>query len=176
MLEDEENFVRLEAFQQMDKIFCDFTDEDLENSEVCKVMSDIYSPTLSEHTLREILDMQVQYLGKFMFKLGAKRLLSKKDDKGRSLAQRFTEYLQHVYERSKQETIKAVKAQDEIQMVDPDLQEDEETLVPTKRLRGEQAAAAEDKEFSEDETRKKLILNFPAITLTFLEADQEVAD
>ena len=60
-------------------------------------------------------------------------------------------------------------------MIDPDLQEEEETLVPITRLRGEQAAAAEDKEFSEDETRKKLILNFPAISLTFLEAEEDVA-
>jgi hypothetical protein len=46
-------------------------------------------------------------------------------------------------------------------------QEEEETLVP--RLRGQQEAAAVDKEFSEDETRKKIILNLPVLTLIFLD-------
>jgi hypothetical protein len=47
--------------------------------------------------------------------------------------------------------------------------------VPAKRLRGEQEAAAVDLEFSEDETRKKIILNLPVLTLMFLEPSCEEA-
>lgn len=45
--------------------------------------------------------------------------------------------------------------------------------MPAKRLRGEQEAAAVDREFSEDETRKKIILNFPVLTLIFLDPNAE---
>lgn len=42
MLDDEENFVKLEAYEQMNTIFVDFHEEDLESTETCKVFYDIY--------------------------------------------------------------------------------------------------------------------------------------
>lgn len=109
MLEDEENFVKLEAFEQMNTIFIDFHEEDLEMTEVSKVFYDIYSTNNADHCLKEVLDCMVSFAGKFMFKLGTKRLLEFKSSKGDSLADRFLAFFKYVYEKSKQETIKAVK-------------------------------------------------------------------
>lgn len=101
MLDDEENFVRLEAFEQMNLIFVDFHEDDLDSADVCRVFYDIYSESHADHCLKEVLDSMVSYAGKFMYKLGAKRLLSYKGTKGDSLAVRFFDFFRHVYESSK---------------------------------------------------------------------------
>jgi len=43
MLYDEENLVKLEAYQQLSSIILDFEEEDLDASEICKIMHDIYN-------------------------------------------------------------------------------------------------------------------------------------
>ena len=43
-----------------------------------------------------------------------------------------------------------------------------------KWLRGEQEAAAAQQESIEDETRRKLVLNFPVMTMVFLEPTRDL--
>lgn len=164
MLEDEENLVKKEAFSQMACLVSEFTEEDLDQSSICQVLQQVYSaPT--EHVLREILDLMVMHLGRFLFKLGARRVLD-------GLLLTCLSFVASLYRRSREEAGRAVRAQEDSQdSLDPDMDSEDGDVVPLRRLRGEQEAEAVDKEFCEDETRKHVVLNFPALTLCLLAKD-----
>jgi hypothetical protein len=71
MLEDEENLVKILAFDQLGKMVLDFKHEEILASTIKQTMTEVYNENTTDHLLREVLDVMITNSGKLIYKIGA---------------------------------------------------------------------------------------------------------